>query len=148
MFNIDNHEKDILAVGYKNKTIETEDKWNQLNLIDILSLLGTNHLLPLLNMAKSYIWLEEKNQRVNEFSIGYMMNPNLNMNKVFREQMKVCLKTTFSTSTMTQISKILLKPNTRVLSLVMFYDNRKKCKENIQSVELCIIYNYKQLCLY
>ena len=58
---IDNHEKEILAVGYKNKTIETKDKWNQLNIIDIQSLLGTNHCLPLSHMAKSYIWLEETN---------------------------------------------------------------------------------------
>ena len=34
MFDIDSHEKEILAVGYKNKTIENKDKWNQLNLID------------------------------------------------------------------------------------------------------------------
>ena len=93
MFNIDNHEKDIFAVGYENKTIETKDKRNQLNFIDIQSLLGTNHRLPLSHMAKSYIWLEEKNQRINEFYIGYMMNPNLNTNKTFREQVKVCLKT-------------------------------------------------------
>ena len=46
MFDIDNHEKEILEVGYKNKTIETKYKWNQLNLIDIQSLLGTNHRLP------------------------------------------------------------------------------------------------------
>ena len=77
MFSIDNHEKDILAVGYWKK-IETEYKWNQLKLIYIKSLLGTNHLLPLSHMAKSYIWLEEKNQRIHEFSIGYMMNPNMN----------------------------------------------------------------------
>ena len=35
MFHIDNHDKEILAVGYKNKTIETKDKWNQLNIIYI-----------------------------------------------------------------------------------------------------------------
>ena len=62
---------------------ETEYKWNQLNIIDIQSLLGTNHCLPLSHMAKSYIWLEEKNQRIHEFSIGYMMNPNLNTHKAF-----------------------------------------------------------------
>ena len=77
-------------------------------------------------MSKSYIWIEETNHRINEFSIGYMMNLNLNMNKVFREQIKSCMKTTFSTSTMTHISKILLKLNTRVLALVMFFENRKK----------------------
>ena len=69
MFNIGNHEKEILAVGYKNKTIATKDKCNQLNLIYIQSLLGTNDSLPLSHMDKSYIWFEEKNQRVNELSI-------------------------------------------------------------------------------
>ena len=77
-------------------------------------------------MAKSYIWIEETNKRINEFSIGYMMNTILNTHKCFREQVKVCLKNTFSTLTMTHISKILLKPNTRVLALVIFYENRKK----------------------
>ena len=123
MFNIDNYEKDILAVGYENKTIETKYKWNQLNLMEIQYLLGTNNCLPLSHMAKSYICLEETNQRINELFIGYMMNPHLSMNKVFREQVKVCMKNTFSTSTMTHISKILLKPNTRVLELVMFFDH-------------------------
>ena len=77
MFDMYNHEKQILAVGYENKAIETKDKQNQLSLIDILSLLRTNHRLPLSHMAKSYIWLEETNQHINEFSIGYMMNKNL-----------------------------------------------------------------------
>ena len=116
--------------------------------MDIQYLLGTNHRLYLSHMAKSYIWLEETNQRINEFSIGYIMNPNFIMNKAFREQVKVCMKAKFSTSTMTNISKILLEPNTRVLALVMFFEKRKKRKENVQSVELCNIYNYKKLCLY
>ena len=51
MFEIENHEKEILAVGYKNKTIQTKDKWNDLDIIDIQSLLGTNHCLPLPHMA-------------------------------------------------------------------------------------------------
>ena len=93
MFSIYNHEKGILAVGYKNKTIETKDKWNQINLLEIQSMLGTNCCGPLLHMANSYIWLEETNQRINEFSIGYIMNPNLNTNKAFRDQVKVCFKT-------------------------------------------------------
>ena len=58
MFYIVNHEKDILAVGYKNKTIETKDKWNQLNILDMQYLLGTNCRWPLLHMYKRYIWLK------------------------------------------------------------------------------------------
>ena len=77
MFEIDNHEKEILEVGYKNKTIKNKDKWNQLNILYMQSLLGTNCRRPLLNMSESYIWFEGENQLINEFSIGYMMNPNL-----------------------------------------------------------------------
>ena len=72
-------------------------------------MLGTNHRLPLSYMAKSFIWIEEKNQRINELSIAYMMNPNLHKNKSFREQVKVCFKNTIGTSTNAHISKILLK---------------------------------------
>ena len=53
MFDIDNHEKNILAVGYENKTIETKEKWNQLNLIEIQSLLRTNNRLPSSHLAKT-----------------------------------------------------------------------------------------------
>ena len=52
----------------------------------MLSLLGANHLLPLFYMDKRFIWINEKKQRINNFMIGYMINPGLNVNKHFREQ--------------------------------------------------------------
>ena len=85
MINIDNHDKQILAVDYENQKNQTKDKWNQLNIKEIQYLLRNNHRLPLSHMDRSYIWIEETNHRINEFSIGYMMNPNLSTNKVFRE---------------------------------------------------------------
>ena len=60
MFNIDNHDNEILAVGCKNKTIQTQDKWNQLNLMDIQSLLGTNHRMPLSHMDKNIFGLKKQ----------------------------------------------------------------------------------------
>ena len=68
--------------------------------MDIQYLLGTNNCLPLSHKDKGYIWLEETNQRINDFSIGYIMNPNLSIKKTFKEQVKVYLKTTFYTSTL------------------------------------------------
>ena len=112
------------------------------------SLLWNNCRRPLLQMFKIYIWLEETNQRINEFSFGYTMNPNLNTKEAFKEQVKVCLKNKFGLSTNIHIDKRLSKNNTRVLALVMFYENRKKCKENVQGVEFRNIYNYWQICLY
>ena len=109
MFDIDNYEEESLAVGYKNKTIETKDKRNQLNLLDMQYLLGNNRRMTLLNMAKIHILLEETNESINEFSIGYTTNPNLHKNKAFKEKVKGFLKNTFGPSTNIHIGKILLK---------------------------------------
>ena len=54
------------------------------------------------------------------------MNPNLSINKAFKEQVEIFMKTTLGAMTQQHISKLLLKPNTRVLALVMFYDTRQK----------------------
>ena len=56
------------------------------------SLLGTNHFLHLLHMAKSYIFLEKIKERINEFSIGYMINPDLYINKEFKDQVTKFMK--------------------------------------------------------
>ena len=78
-----------------------------MNLLDMQSMLGTNCRMPLLHMYKSYILLEETNQFINDFSIGYIMNPNLNRNGAFKYQVKVCLKQTFGPYTNSNISKQL-----------------------------------------
>ena len=41
-------------------------------------------------MAKRFIWLDETKRRINEFKIGYMISPNLNINKALREQVDNC----------------------------------------------------------
>ena len=56
--NIVRYEKDILSVEYINQKIETKDKWNQINVLDMESMLVANCRMPLLHMSKSYIWIE------------------------------------------------------------------------------------------
>ena len=73
------------------------------------SLLGDYHRLTLSHMDKSFIWIEETKERINEFSIVYMINPYLNINKAFKEQVTKCMKTTLVTVTQPHISKILSK---------------------------------------
>ena len=73
------------------------------------SFLGTNHGLPLSHVNKSYIWLEETKERINVFSIGYIINLTLNINKAFKEQVNKCMKSTFGAMTQPHISKILSK---------------------------------------
>ena len=58
----------------------------------MLSLLWYNHRLPLYHVPKLFICLNETKQRINEFTIEYMINPGLNVNKSFIEQVAhVCI---------------------------------------------------------
>ena len=52
----------------------------------MLSLLGANHRLPLFHMDKFFILLNETKTFINKFTIEYMINRNLNVDKTFREQ--------------------------------------------------------------
>ena len=58
----------------------------------MLSLLGGNHSLPLFHMDKRFIWINETKERINECKIGYMINPNFNINKAFREKVEIVQK--------------------------------------------------------
>ena len=83
----------------------------------MLSLLGANHRLPLFHIAKNFIWLEETKELINEFSIGYMINPTSNINKSFREQVNKCMKTTFGTITQPHIKTTSAKKENKNVSI-------------------------------
>ena len=70
-------------MGTRTK-IKNKDKWNYCHHRPILPLLGANHRLPLLHKDKSFIWLEETEEHINEFEIGYTINPNFHVNKAFK----------------------------------------------------------------
>ena len=78
--------------------------------------LGANCRLPLLHMAKSFIFIEKTKERINEFSIGYIINPTFNITKIFKGQVTKFMKATFGTITQPHIRTILAKNNTRVLA--------------------------------
>ena len=58
-------------------------------------------------MAKSFIWLEETKERINEFLIGYMINTTLDINKASREQVNKCMKNKFGAITQPHIKTTL-----------------------------------------
>ena len=73
------------------------------NHIPMQSLLGDNNSLPLFHTDNVFIWIEETKERINNFFIGYMINPVLNINKAFREQVNKGTKNTFFTITQPHI---------------------------------------------
>ena len=65
----------------------------------ILPLLGDNNCLLLLYMDNFFIWIEETKEHINEFDIGYIINPNFHVNKSFRDQVEKFMNTTFGALT-------------------------------------------------
>ena len=59
-----------------NKKIEAKQKWNQLYLFSMESVLGCNCRIPLLHMSKIKVYIEITNERINEFSFAYMCDPH------------------------------------------------------------------------
>ena len=71
-------------------------------------------------MSNRKIWIEETNQRINEFAFSYMLNPILNKKKAFKDRVKACLGNTFSADTNKHNNKTLMNIYTRVLALIVF----------------------------
>ena len=72
-----------------------------------------------------------------------MLNPEMIIVKVIKEQVESNTEKTFSSKTMMPIIILLRKDNTRVLSLMMYHENRKKMIfKLLRSVVYCIIDNY------
>ena len=79
-----------------------------------------------------------KKKRIYKFTIEYMIHPGLNVNKTLKKQVEKCMLTIFGAITQPFIKAILLKNNTRVLEVIMFYDTRAY---NIAYIVLsCVIY--------
>ena len=50
----------------------------------VLPLLGNNYCMPLLFMAKRFIWLEETGESINDFEIRYTINRIFYVNKALK----------------------------------------------------------------
>ena len=53
-----------------------------------------------------------------------MVNPTLHVNKVFREQVEKCLRSTFRQNTMKAVKSIMRKKDTSVIVIIMFYETK------------------------
>ena len=58
--------------------------YGKINVIPLLPLLGVNNLQPILYMYKILVYIYTTDERINKFAIGYMINPTLHINNVFR----------------------------------------------------------------
>ena len=57
----------------------------KIDVIPLFSLIRVNHRKPLINMSKRMVCIYATDEQINQFAIGYVINPSLHVNKVFIE---------------------------------------------------------------
>ena len=70
---------------------------------------------------------------INKFAIGYMINPSLNCNKVFREQVEKWLSVSFHKNTMENLRDCIHNHNTCIMAIIMIYENNGGKEKNLQN---------------
>ena len=53
-----------------------------------MRILGVNHNLPILHMSKRMVHIYTTGKTIHQFSMGYMINPSLQFNKIFKTQVE------------------------------------------------------------
>ena len=102
--------------------------------------MGANSGLPLLHIDKFFLYIHEINERINEFAIGYIINPTLNVNKSFKDKVEKCMNNMFGTLTQPFIKNVMTKNNTCVLALIRFHNTRHTKVKKAFKVLNCFMY--------
>ena len=87
-------------IGKRKQTIKAKDKWELRAVIPIMLIVGVNNCLTLLYLSKIMVHIYVTDKTVHKFAIGYMINPSLNINKMFKTQVEKCLGCSFSVEKM------------------------------------------------
>ena len=61
-----------------------KDKWEVPTVIPLIPIVGVYHRLPKLHMSKIMVHIYTTEKTVHQFAIGYIINPSLHINKMFK----------------------------------------------------------------
>ena len=91
-------------------------------------------------MSKIMFHCYSTDETINQFSVGYMINPSLNCNKVFILQVVKYLSLSFAARTMETIKYCLINKNIFVIVLIIIYDNNREKPKMIYRLLSCVVY--------
>ena len=69
-----------------NQKIPAKDKRETPAVIPLKPIVGINHRIPISHMSKIMVHIYNTGKTIHPFAIGYMINPSLQFNKVFKTQ--------------------------------------------------------------
>ena len=70
----------------ENNKDPAKDKWELPSVIPLMTIVGVNHCLTILHMFKIMVHIYTTENTIHQFSIVYMINPSLHINKMFKTQ--------------------------------------------------------------
>ena len=108
-------------IGKRKEKNPGKDKWELPSVIPLIPIVGVNHRLAILHLSKRMVHNYTTEKTIHQFTIGYMINPSLNFNKIFRTQVENFLGCSFSNLIMKTIKNCLMNKNTSVMALIMIY---------------------------
>ena len=85
----------LLCVGKNNiigKKVPVKDKWETPAIITLMPIVGVNNCQPILYTSKRMVHCYTTDETMNQFAIGYIINPSLKFNNVFITQAEKLLK--------------------------------------------------------
>ena len=129
-----------------NKKVQAKDKWEIIAIIPLIPIVGVNHRLPILHTSKRMVHCYTTVKNINQFAIGYVINPSLNFNNEFITQVEKCLGVSFSIRTMKTINNCLMKNNTCVMAPMMIYENNGGIPKKLYRVLCCVFYTLIENC--
>ena len=53
-----------------------------------MPIVRVNNFLPMLNVSKMMVHIYTTGENIHQFEIGYMINPSLQFNKIFKTQVE------------------------------------------------------------
>ena len=75
--------------------IKTTEIWNYCSSIALQNVLSAHDCIKIWNMSKNMAMEIVKNRKISQLQVGYMSYPDLNQNKVFKDQVERSISLTF-----------------------------------------------------
>ena len=78
----------MIELEKEKKKIETKYRWETLDVIPLFPLVGVNNHQPILQLYKRMVHIYSIDDSIDQFVIGYMINPTLRVTKLFKGKLK------------------------------------------------------------
>ena len=89
-----------------------------------------------------------KDESINKLVIGFIINPSIKCEKLFREQVEKWISVLLHYRTMETIIYFLKNKKTCVMALIIIYENNRGYTKKVYRVLSCVVYYFMENCVF